>query len=391
MWKNFLLSIALLTVALMAALYSSSVANDGRIVAAGISAVFSLVLAIWVGFRFVPRLAKGVKWNWIPGLAHYQLTKDGAIFMAAVVVVVIAAVNTSNNLLYMVLSVLISVFVLSVFLLELNFKLLGALVTLPHRCTVGETFSFSIQIFNRRRVFPMISVRVEPTGRSLLKFEPFYFAAIDPLTHAKLPAESVLSRRGRYALSEVQVASRFPFGLLSKRQIFKVEGETVCYPAILSRDRLNFSALDDQGSIQRMERGSGNDLHTIREYQSSDSARHVHWKASAKTASLKTREYAADESQRVVLVLDRFGTSQDSERFEELVTHAASLAFHCMHDGADVELVSDEWRSPTGSMVIVLAEMMEYLATVEMSGNAALPDVDSSRGAMLLSLRQRHG
>jgi uncharacterized protein (DUF58 family) len=391
MWKNFLLSIALLAVALMAALYSSSVANDGRIVAAGISAVFSLVLSIWVGFRFVPRLAKGVKWNWIPGLAHYKLTKDGAIFMAAVVVVVIAAINTSNNLLYMILSVLISVFVLSVFLLELNFKFLDALVTLPHRCTVGEAFSFSIQIFNRRRVFPMISLRVEPPNRSALKFEPFYFAAIDPLTHAKLPAESVLSRRGRYSLSEVQVASRFPFGLLSKRQIFKVEGETVCYPAILSRDRLNFSALDDQGSIQRMERGSGNDLHTIRDYQSSDSARHVHWKASAKTASLKTREYAADESRRVVLVLDRFGTAQDSERFEELVTHAASLAFHCIHDGADVELVSDEWRSPTGSMVIVLAEMMEYLATVEMAENAALPDVDSSRGAMLLSLRQRHG
>ena len=63
MWKNFLLSIALLSFALLAALYSSSVANDGRILAAGISAVFSLLLAIWVGIRFVPRLAKGVKWN----------------------------------------------------------------------------------------------------------------------------------------------------------------------------------------------------------------------------------------------------------------------------------------------------------------------------------------
>jgi uncharacterized protein (DUF58 family) len=319
------------------------------------------------------------------------LTKDGGIFLAAVAIVVIAAINTSNNLLYMILSVLIAVFVLSVFLLELNFKSLEALVTLPHRCTAGDSFSFSIQIHNRRRVFPMISLRVEPTGHSPLKFDPFYFAAIDPLTHARLPAESVLPRRGRYSLSEVQVASRFPFGLLSKRQIFKVDGDTVCYPAILSRDRLSFSALDDQGSIQRPERGSGNDLHTIRDYQSSDSARHVHWKASAKTASLKTREYAADESRRVILALDRYGTANDIERFEELVTHAASLAFHCMHDGSEVELISDEWRSPTGSMTIVLAEMMEYLAIVEMTVDAAVPDVDTSRGAMLLSIRQRHG
>jgi uncharacterized protein (DUF58 family) len=391
MWKNFLLSIALLTLSLLAALYSSSVANDGRILAAGISAVFSLLLAIWVAIRFVPRLAKGVRWNWIPGLAHYKLTKDGAIFLGSVVVVVIAAVNTSNNLLYMVLSVLVSVFVLSVFLLELNFKYLEALVTLPHRCTAGNPFSFSIQIYNRRRVFPMISVRVEPPANSLLKFEPFYFAAIEPLTDARLPADTILPRRGRYTLNEVQVASRFPFGLLSKRQTFKVEGETICYPAILTRDHLNFSALDDQGSIQRNERGSGIDLHTIRDYQSSDSARLVHWKASAKTASLKTREYAADESRRVVLALDRFGTAGDEARFEELVTHAASLAFHSLHDGADVELVSDEWRSPTGSMTIVLTEMMEYLATVEMSDKADIPDIDDGRGAMLLSLRQRHG
>jgi hypothetical protein len=35
--------------------------------------------------------------------------------------------------------------------------------------------------------------------------------------------------------------------------------------------------------------------------------------------------------------------------------------------------------------------MMEYLAIVEMTVDAAVPDVDTSRGAMLLSIRQRHG
>jgi hypothetical protein len=167
MWKNFLLSIALLAIALLAALYSSSVANDGRTLAAGYPP-FSLTAGD-LGCHPL-RAATGQRrpLELDPGLAHYKLTKDGVIFLSSVVVVVIAAVNTSNNLLYMVLSVLIAVFVLSIFLLELNFKVSRSAGDSPHRCTTGESFSFSIQIYNRRRVFPMISVRVEPSANSLL-------------------------------------------------------------------------------------------------------------------------------------------------------------------------------------------------------------------------------
>jgi len=113
MWKNFLSSLALLAIAMMAALYSSSASNEGKGVTAGVSALLALVLAIWVGIRFVPRLAKSVDWNWVPIFAHYKITKDGWIFLIIVAVVVFAAVNTSNNLLYMVLSGLLAVFLIS--------------------------------------------------------------------------------------------------------------------------------------------------------------------------------------------------------------------------------------------------------------------------------------
>jgi hypothetical protein len=107
MWKNFLLSLALLGISLTTALYSSSLSNEGRTGAAAAFAVLSLILALWVGFRFVPRLAKNVNWNWISGMSRYKLTRDGWIFLSAIAIVVLAAINTSNNLLYMVLSVLL--------------------------------------------------------------------------------------------------------------------------------------------------------------------------------------------------------------------------------------------------------------------------------------------
>ncbi len=43
MWKSFMTSIGLLAIALVAALYSSNAAGDGRGIAAGISAVVALV------------------------------------------------------------------------------------------------------------------------------------------------------------------------------------------------------------------------------------------------------------------------------------------------------------------------------------------------------------
>jgi len=391
MWKNFLLSLALLGISLTTALYSSSLSNEGRTRPAAAFAVLSLMLAIWVAFRFVPRLAKNVNWNCISGMSRYTLTRDGWIFLSAIAIVVLAAINTSNNLLYMVLSVLLSVLLLSVFLLELNFKFLETDILLPPRCIAGDVFSFSIRIRNLRRVFPMISVRIEPAGGGPLNFEPFYFAGINPLGHAKHISESVLSRRGRYTVREVIGASRFPFGLLSKKHKCDVRGEIVCYPAIVPRDRLNISALDEQGTIQRPERGAGYELHTIRDYVYSDGARHVHWKASAKTASLKTREFAADEGRRVILALDRFGTPEESGDFEEQVTSAASLAFHCTRDGSDVSFVSDDWQSGTGSPEVVLDSILEYLATVEMSAAASFPDVDPNGGSLLFSVRRRQG
>ena len=389
-WKNFLYALGLLAIAMTAALYSASASMAGHGGFAGSLALLSLVLALWVGIRFVPRLARNINWRWIPISTNFKVTKDGWIFFITVLIVIFAAVNTSNNLLYMVLSALLAVLLLSGLISAVNFTNLKVRLILPQRCYADESFEYSVRILNHRRMLPMFSVRIQALSNAALQFEPFYFDSVEPRSTESHSSELSLARRGRYSVREVQGVSRFPFGLLSKDHTYAVEAEVLCYPKILSRESLIASSLNVQGNLQSLERGSGSDLYRIRDYLSSDGVRHVHWKASAKTAVLKTREYAADESICVVLGLDRYATEDDNERFEILVSHAASLAFYLIRDGAEVTLITDEWHS-SGSSHGLLDNIMEYLATVEPSSYASVPELEPGKGALLLSLRQRHG
>ena len=131
---------------------------------------------------------------------------------------------------------------------------------------------------------------------------------------------------GDTVMEEARALSRYPFGFFVEgTELTRLKPNAFAIRKSFRKNEMNFSVLDIQGSNQRFERGLGYDLYTIRDYVPSDSARHVHWKASAKTATLKTREYAAEESRRIVLAFDRFGHPSDVEKFEQLVSYTASL------------------------------------------------------------------
>jgi uncharacterized protein (DUF58 family) len=379
MWKNFTMSIGLLTIAMMSALYSSSAGRDGRVAGAAVSALLALGIAVWVGIRFVPRLASHVDWEWLPFFSHYHITREGWIYFGAVSIVIFAAINTANNLLYMVLSALLAVLVLSGFLSALNFRLVRIVARVPSQCYAGDPFPLSLQVHNQKRLYPTFSVTLEPAKNSPFRFSTGYMPAIRSGEVVAQTAQALLMRRGRYRLDKVKISSRYPFGFFLKNRNYPVETECICYPEILPQDQLDLAGIDPRGTYQRFQRGSGHDLYMIRDYVPSDSARHVHWKASAKTAALKTREYAAEETRRTTLAFDRFAHPGDIERFERLVSHAASLAYHLIHAGIEVNFVTDDWQSST------LEPILEYLALVEMSASAERPMVDDS--AMTLSLR----
>jgi uncharacterized protein (DUF58 family) len=362
--RSFVRALLMLGLSLVAALYSNSSARDGRVLAAGVAALVAMAIAIWVAVRLVPKLAAGVDWQWLPIFTKYRLTLEGGIYIASTVVVTTAALNTSNNLLYMVLAAMLSVMLLSGFLSGLNLKFLEARARVPDRCYAGQPFTLSVGLRNRKKLFPSLSLEISPDEQSPFSFEPAYISLVRPESLESESVTATLPVRGRWKVGKFLLRSRYPFGFLTKGRTFDVDAEVVAFPELLPMDSVRMAFPDILGTTERFVRGNGMDLYGIREYVSTDSARHVDWKSSARTANLKTREYAAEDSRQILIEFDRFGKPGTNAAFERLVSEAASTAVYLVRDGAEVTLVSDDWVSPMARTEAQVEAILLYLAEV---------------------------
>src|SRR5579863_8989585 len=93
-WRNFGIAMLALSAALVIALFSAAVAQQGRVLLAGVTAVIALGIAVWVGVTIVPTLAKRTNLSWLAYQVDYRLTRDGTIYLGAVFILILAAVNT---------------------------------------------------------------------------------------------------------------------------------------------------------------------------------------------------------------------------------------------------------------------------------------------------------
>jgi uncharacterized protein (DUF58 family) len=102
-----------------------------------------------------------------------------------------------------------------------------------------------------------------------------------------------------------------------------------------------------------------------------DSARHVDWKATAKSGSLKVREFSREDERKLRLVFDNPGPGTVSEQaYENAVTAAASLGWHFAAGNAELSFVAQGCNAGAN-----IHDFLAYLATV--SPQAAPSELDA--------------
>jgi uncharacterized protein (DUF58 family) len=382
-WLKFLLALVGLGLAFAAALLSTASGEAGNLWASVILASLALLMAAFVGLVTVPYLARRVAIERLRQTFHYDVTKAGVVYVLVTLVIGIAALNTGNNLLYIVVAAMLSAILVSGLVSALVLRSLELEVRLPEHMFAGRPVVGRIVLRNPRRFLPSFSIRVVPARREKGKrprkqwrweratfafpsnrapenqwvklrdwrvrrvdvtppapgiFEGMiYFPYLPPRTDLTADLELRFDRRGRYRESSFGVATRFPFAFLTKTRDVALEREILVYPPVEPPDEL-FEILPlVRGEWESFVHGRGSDLYRIREYMPEDSARHVDWKATAKSGSLKVREFSREDERKLCIVFDNPAAGAISAlAYEQAVNLAASLAWHFASQAAEV-------------------------------------------------------
>ncbi len=340
-WRSFAIAMAALALALLLALYSGAAAETGRVRLAGAAALVALALAGWVAVTIVPALARRTPLRWFAYQIDYKLTREGLVYLVGVFAVALAALNTGNNLLFMVLASLLAGIIVSGVLsrivltgIELNFEL-------PEHIFAAQPLLALVELRNEKQSLPSFSLRVvgeDARDRAQILPRPVYFPHIPRRQSARQQVELLFPRRGVYRQEAFGIRTKFPFGFLQKTRKVESKLEVVVYPPVEPTEEFYEILPLVSGELESFARGRGHDLYSIRDYQPTDGARFVDWKASAKTGALKVREFTREDERRVMLVLDPFFDAPAASRgtwpremedcFERAVTFCACLAWH---------------------------------------------------------------
>ena len=161
--------------------------------------------------------------------------------------------------------------------------------------------------------------------------------------------------RGAQALGPVVLRVRGRLGLVERSIRFELDDSILVSPSIAGIRRYRLLALQhrlrDVGIRTVRIRGEGTSFASLRAYSVGDDPRHIDWKATAKRRTLITREYAVEQGQTVMILVDagRMMTQKAGamSRFEHVLASALSLADVAASGGDRVGLMvfDDEVRA----------------------------------------------
>ncbi len=413
-WIRFLLAIVGLGLAFAAALFSTVSRESGHLWTTLVLASLALLLATIVGITTVPYLASRVAVARVRDALDYEVTRVGITYVLGVIVLGIAAVNTGNNLLYIVVAAMLSAIVVSGIASAAVLRGLRLDLRVPEYVFAGTPVKARLTVRNPRR-WASFSISVVPgatkKARARWRWTPatigfppkrppsqqwitlpdrrlgrvldkeamnhilagnVYFPYIAARTEARAEVELRFERRGRFQQDGFGLATRFPFAFLTKTRRIALAKEIVVFPSVEPTGKLLEVLPLITGEFESFVRGRGHDLYRIREYTHDDSARHVDWKATAKSGSLKVREFSREDERKLRIVFDNPApeTASDGDvAYEDAVSLVASLSWHFAQENAELSFVAPGY---TGQADIY--RFLGHLATIKPASEPSLLD-----------------
>jgi uncharacterized protein (DUF58 family) len=294
-----------------------------------------------------------------------QATISGAVLIGLAFGIGTAAYNSASNILFIALSLLLACLILSGVLSWMNLRRVEWTLEVKPPLRAGHEAEVGLVLRNSKRFLPTYALWFEfgagPVERAgdarpettltakgidvwaaITRAEKAASAGavhlrtrLDPGGEASLGWAFTPAQRGLYRVELRSVGSLFPFGFLRKLSGTDLQREVHVWPAPVDYRRFpGAAARRPSGELQLARAGNEGEMIALRRYESGDSHRLVHWKASARTGKLLVRQFAAQSSDACSLWLRTDAqTWGRPEQFELMLRFAATLAQDLFHAG----------------------------------------------------------
>jgi uncharacterized protein (DUF58 family) len=295
---------------------------------------------------------------WPARSERIQPTISGVVLIGLCMGIGTAAYNSSSNILFIALSLLLACLILSGVLAWLNLRKLDWRLEVQPLLRAGQEAGVGLLIKNGKKFLPTYALWFEfvaspldrrapgkpestITGKGIdvwavlkkaeeatLKGTVHLSTRLDPGSETRLDWAFTPAKRGLLKIELRGVGSLFPFGFLRKLTGTELQTVVPVWPAPVEYRRFAGSGpRRPSGDLQQAKAGNEGDMIALRRYEHGDSHRLIHWKATARTGRLLVRQFSA-QSMEASSIWVRTDASiwQREEQFELLMSFAATLA-----------------------------------------------------------------
>ncbi len=206
---------------------------------------------------------------------------------------------------------------------RLNIMRLRVEIATPGEIYAGTAIPVKVILENEKRFMPSFLIKVKIGDNDAL------FPVIDKKGKSASLATVAFPHRGRHRINDVYISSVFPFNFFIRCRHVGLCHDFIVFPA---PQKCSIGSLIGREKRYKGDRildksGFEAEMLSIRKYQYGDPQKYIHWKASARTGELKTKELSSPAHRPLILELDKIAIADLEEKLS-CVTYIIMKSFH---------------------------------------------------------------
>ncbi len=275
-------------------------------------------------------------------VVRFRLTREGWHFLFVLLFIFVGAVIREINLLILLAGTMIGLLNLQ---WRFNTRTLQGLRIrrrVPLRTMVGLPTDVSIEVTNTRRWLGSWLVlaedqiqKIQPNVKRLTEKGVALIDEVQPQRTTSARYELRFLERGRYRIGSTTISTRFPIGLGRGWRVIDNSVDLMVHPhfgKLLPACRTLLQA-ELEGTAKAVPRSSVHEgeFYGLRNWQTGDSRRWIHWRTTAKRGELSVRQFEQLQRRQLSVLVDLYRPKSkptEAERLavERTVAFAATLA-----------------------------------------------------------------